>query len=172
MRLSYFWKWKTATVFAAFTWTLHKPAGSTVQSIISCVGGCEMRQEEGTGRKTKTTKYLWLVPVCCSRVTVPNFLTGDYSTSKVYIHSLQHVLTWLLYQPRQIMFGLTVFSSLLPPQRYKAYSATYLTEWSENTKIIRHLLGSQVKAPVRSCNSRADCFGSKTSFALGNGKGL
>lgn len=81
----YFWKWKTATVFAAFTWTLHKPAGSTVQSIISRVGGCEMRQEEGTGSKTKDYKKIFSLYLFAARcrawVTVP----------KIHDKRLQHI---------------------------------------------------------------------------------
>ena len=40
------------------------------------------------------------------------------------------------------------------------------------TKLIHTGLGSQVTVLIWNCDSKADCFGSETSFALGNGKGL
>lgn len=67
-------------MFTVFTWTLHKPAGCTIQYfwfIISSVGGCEVRQEVGTEGKKKTLlKYS-----ACTRFTAhPNFLIGGHDT--------------------------------------------------------------------------------------------
>lgn len=112
----YFWKWKTATVFTVFTWTLHKPAGSTVQCfwfIISSVGGCEMRLKVGAGG---TTKIFCTYLVHCSS----NLRDGRSGHLRgLQVHLFTPLLTDLVLLPCRINYFLCLpaFSTPVPPSR-------------------------------------------------------
>lgn len=127
----YFWKWKTATVFTVFTWTLHKPAGSTALYfwfIISSVGGCETIQEVWIRERMKTTKIFCFYLVHC--------LSGLHDRWSGHLQV--HLFTDPVLLPPKMNYTLclSVFCILLPKGRKQ------LIEWSENTNIIHHLLNT------------------------------
>lgn len=107
-----------------------------------------MREEKkGTREKRKTGKAI-------SKTSHPHGSAGTHSPN--FSHQLGSFILLSFY----VLFLLQgIFTECL-----------VRLVWS--TKLTQHCLGSQVTVLIRNCDSKEDCFGSETSFALGNRKGL